>query len=205
MAKLLVLYYSSYGHIEQMADGAEAFLHFTDLETFRLSNELHTSTMIALVSHWRRRTDDDFAVVHDASSTFLRNRRMWENVTNEAVPAQGMPGGDGQDTPFPLRVVSTMAADSRSSAAIQFCDVLAGLTARHFSTKDGEERAFLDELVRAGLGELTWDGVRPGLVFPDSIPPRRLDGPDAVDRMAEVIRHSEGRRAPSGGHGPAGE
>lgn len=191
--------------LEQMADGAEAFLHFTDLETFRSSNELHTSTMIALVSHWRRRIDDDFAVVHDASSTFLRNRRMWENVTSEAIPEQPMRGGDGQDTPYPLRVVSTMAVDSRDSAAVQFCDVLAGLSARHFSTNDGAEREFLDEVVRAGLSELTWDGVRPALVFPDSIPPRRLDGPDAVDRMAEVIRHSEGRRASPGRQGPPGE
>lgn len=87
--------------LEQMADGAEAFLRFTDIDTFRSSNELHTSTMIALVSHWRRRTNDDFAVVHDASSTFLRNRRMWENVTSPTVPEQAMMGGDGKDTPFP--------------------------------------------------------------------------------------------------------
>lgn len=62
--------------LEQMADGAEAFNYFNDMDNFRSSNELHTGTTIALVSRWRQRSDRDFAVIHDASSAFLRNRRM---------------------------------------------------------------------------------------------------------------------------------
>ncbi|MGE3993159.1 DUF3800 domain-containing protein [Pseudorhodoplanes sp.] len=182
--------------LEQMADGAEAFAHFTSIETFKSSNELHTTSMVAIISHWRQRFPDDFAVVHDASSTFLRQRRMWENITNPDVPEQIHRGGDGSETPFPLRVVSTEAVDSKDHFAIQFCDVLAGLCVKHFgSPADHPDRVFLDKVIQAGLGTLTYNGIRPSLIFPDHIPPKPLDGPDVVDQLAMLIRDSESRRS----------
>ncbi|QLF71770.1 DUF3800 domain-containing protein (plasmid) [Peteryoungia desertarenae] len=182
--------------IGQMADGAEAFEHFTDLETFKSSNELHTTSMVAIISHWRQRHSEDFAVVHDASSTFLRQRRMWKNITSPNVPEQIHRGGDGSETPFPLRVVSTEAADSKDHFAIQFCDVLAGLCVKHFgSSANDPDRAFLDEVIQAGLGTLSYNGIRPSTIFPDQIPPRPLSGPDVVDQLAMLIRDSERRRS----------
>lgn len=182
--------------VTQMADGADVFERFTNIETFKSSNELHTTSMIAIISRWRQRFPDDFAVVHDASSTFLRQRRMWENITNCEVPEQRHRGGDGSETPFPLRVVSTEAVDSKDHFAIQFCDVLAGLCVKHFgSPADHTDRPFLDEVIEAGLGTLSCDGIRPSTTFPDHIPPRPLDGPDVVDQLAKVIRDSERRRS----------
>jgi hypothetical protein len=96
---------------------------------------------------------------------------------------------------FPLRVVSTTAVDSKDSYVVQFCDILAGLSARHFAHKEGADRAFLDEAIDAGLSSLTYNGIRPQLIFPDQIPPKRLAGPDAVDQLAAIIRGSERRRA----------
>ena len=91
-------------------------------------------------------------------------------------------------TEFPLRVVSTSPVDSKNSASVQYCDLLAGLTARHFSPlTEGDERDFMNEVIAAGLKELTYNGVRPATVFPERIPPKRLTGPDAVDRMTEII------------------
>lgn len=181
--------------LEQLAGGAEAFLNFSDIATFKSSNELHTATMIAIIAFWRQHFPEDFAVVHDASSAFLRNRAMWENITNPHVPEQLQRGGDGSDTQFPLRVVTTSAVDSKSSYAVQFCDILAGLSAKHFGcAQDSPERPFLNEVLEAGLKSLSYNGVRPQMIFPDQIPPRRLTGPDIVDQFAAIIRGSERRR-----------
>lgn len=181
--------------LEQMVNGAEAFNHFNDMENFRSSNELHTGTMIALVSRWRQRSDRDFVVVHDASSVFLRNRRMWENVTNPEVGKASHIMGDGTNAPFPLRVVSTLPVDSRDNASVQFCDILAGLSVKmHGATPDNLDYAFFNELWSTGLSALTLDGITPLPVFPDQIPPRKLDGPDVVDQLAAIIRWSEERR-----------
>lgn len=71
--------------LDQMAMGAEIFERYTDLSTFRNSNSLQTSTMIAVIGHWRQRYQDDFAVIHDASSSFLRDRQTWECKSTKPV------------------------------------------------------------------------------------------------------------------------
>ncbi|MGD9714199.1 MAG: DUF3800 domain-containing protein [Thermomicrobiales bacterium] len=174
--------------LEQMALGAEMFHRFHDLDSFRGSNELQLGTMFAIVAYWRQKHPEDFAIIHDASSNFLRGEEMWRRVTSYDVPEQQHRKGDGTFVEFPLRVVSTTAVDSRKSRSIQFCDVLSGLAARHFSpsTKD-DDRRFMDEAIEAGLKHVTYDGVRPQTVFPDQIPPKRLNGPDIVDKMRNII------------------
>jgi hypothetical protein len=171
-----------------MSTGAQLFHRFNDLRTFKGSDELQLTTMLAIISHWRSKYNDDFAIVHDASSNFLRRKDVWERITNNNVPQQLHRAGDGTMTEFPLRVVSTSPVDSKNSASVQYCDLLAGLTARHFSPlTQGDERDFMNEVIAAGLKELTYNGVRPATVFPERIPPKRLTGPDAVDRMTEII------------------
>ncbi|NJO35640.1 MAG: hypothetical protein HC869_23760 [Rhodospirillales bacterium] len=57
------------------------------------------------------------------------------------------------------------------------------------------DRNLLKDVVDAGLGVIDYNGIRPDVVFPDQIPPRRLAGPDAVDRMTQIIfgPHNEAR------------
>lgn len=111
-----------------------------------------------------------------------------ENLTFGAVSVRVPEGHHIGRIEFPLRVVSTRAVDSRTSYAIQFCDVLAGLTSRHFNLQlAGEDRDFMNGVVGAGLSELTFNGIRPATVFPDRIPPRRLQGPDIVDQMRDIM------------------
>jgi hypothetical protein len=182
--------------LEQMAFGAELFSRFHDLATFKGSDELQTTTMIAVVSHWRQNHPEDFAIVHDASSNFLRDKEMWERITNNNVPRQLHRGGDGTYVEFPLRVLSTAAMDSKDSQSIQFCDLLAGIATKHFSARtEGEDRRFMNELINAGLHHVTYNGIRPQTVFPDQIPPKRLTGPDIIDQMTEIIfgPHHESR------------
>ncbi|MBG6206260.1 hypothetical protein IWQ49_000907 [Labrenzia sp. EL_126] len=154
--------------------------------------------MLAVIAHWRKIHDEDFAVVHDATANFFRHRNLWERITNTDVPDQSHRLGDGSDVEFPLRVVSTAAVDSRENRSIQFCDVLAGLVARHFDPRtEGDDRKLIDDVIEAGLGCLDYNGIRPSFVWPDEIPPRRLSGPDAVDRMTQMIfgAHNSGRPA----------
>jgi len=186
--------------LEQMVLGAELFERCHDIEKFRVSNELQMTTMLAIVSYWRQRYREDFAVVHDDSSNFLRSRDMWEKITNTNVPTQSQRSGDGSDVEYPLRVVSTTPMNSKDSFSIQFCDVLAGLVTKHFSSRtEGEDRLFMDRLIDAGLKHVTYNGVRPELVFPDQIPPRRREGPDVVDQMMGIIYGSHNQDGVSSG------
>jgi hypothetical protein len=181
--------------LEQMELGANLFLDYHNIDTFGGSDELQATTMFAIVSHWRQKYPEDFAVVHDASSNFLRSREMWERITSANVPPQSYRGGDGSAVEFPLRVVSTTAVDSKNSRCVQFCDVLAGLAARHFSPRTaGEDRSFMNEVLDAGLKEITYNGIQPDTEFPDQIPPKPLQGPDAIDQMMKIMFGPHGKK-----------
>jgi hypothetical protein len=174
--------------LEQMAFGAAAFTSYHDLDSFRGSDELQVTSMLAVVAHWRKLYSEDFAAVHDASANFFRRRDIWERITNNNVPAQLYTLGDGTVVQFPLRVISTAPVDSKDNPSVQLCDIVAGLTTRYFDRRvEGAERALLNEVVEAGLGAVDYNGVRPDSIFPDHIPPRRRSGPDAVDHMTRII------------------
>jgi hypothetical protein len=182
--------------LEQMALGASSFERFQGLSAFKGSDEIQITSLFASIAHWRRHFPEDFSVVHDASSNVARSREIWERATNIDVPPQFHPAGDGGMVEFPLRVVSTTHVDSRQNYAVQLCDILAGLAARHFDSRiEGGDRDLLNAAVEAGLGAIDYNGVRPDFVFPDHIPPRRLDGPDVVERLRHVLfgPHNETR------------
>mgnify|MGYP007017144022 CR=1 FL=1 len=174
--------------LDQMALGAELFEKYNSLENFGGSDELHVTSMMAVITDWRKLYPEDFEVVHDASANFFRRQELWEKITNNNVPEQVHTLGDGTCVNFPLRVISTNPIDSKDSYSVQFCDLLAGLFTRYFDMRIvGDDRKLLIDVVEAGLGSIQYNGIRPATIFPDQIPPRRLSGPDAVDRMTEII------------------
>ena len=174
--------------LEQMALGADLFDRYHHLDTFRGSDEIHVTSMLAVVTHWRKTFNDDFAIVHDASASFFRHRDIWERLTNEHVPPQPFPLGDGTTVEYPLRVISTTSVDSRECASVQFCDICAGLAAHHFDPRiTAANRQLLNEVLEAGFSSLEYNGIRPEHVFPDQIPPRRRTGPDSVDRITNIL------------------
>ncbi len=180
--------------VQQMELGARLFHEYYRIEIFRGADELQLTTMLAVVGRWRQKFSEDFVIVHDNSSNFFHRREMWERMTNENVPEQSHRLGDGTFVEFPLRVVATQAVDSKCSASVQFCDILAGLATKHFSYRTGkEDRKFLDEVIDAGLGNLSYSGIMPSHEFPDQIPPKQLLGPDVVDQMTEIIFGSHNR------------
>lgn len=178
--------------LEQMALGADLFERYSDLDDFRNSNDLQTGTMLAVIGHWRQAYTEDFSVVHDNSSNFWRNREMWSKITSSDNPEAATRAGDGSYVEYPLRVVSTEGRDSRLSRSIQFCDVLAGLTAKHFNPDlTADDREFMSSLIDEGLGNISSNRIVPGTEFPVRIPPKRLEGPDVVDQLIEMIHGAQ--------------
>lgn len=176
------------GILEQFSLGSQLFLKFNQLETFRSTNNLQTTTMIAIMAHWRQLSDQDFEVFHDTSSTFFRDRSIWNSITGIDVPAQEIPMGDGSVTPWPLRVISTTSMDSAASPAIQLCDVISGLCVKFFNNSlIDEDQQFINRVTAGGFGQITSNRLIPSGEFPITIPPQRLHGPDVVDRLTKII------------------
>lgn len=174
--------------IGQLIDGAEKFEEFHDINDFKNTNDLQFTAMLAAVADWRKKFVDDFVIIHDASSNFLRQKETWANITGNDVPKQLHPLGDGSFVEFPLRVLETHSANSKDNYSIQLSDLLAGFASRFFNPNQSQdERIILNEMISSGLKHATINCIMPGKEFPDG-EPRKLNGPDAVDRMMGIMR-----------------
>ena len=180
-------------YLELMAVGARHFTKYFNVETFGGSDELQLTSMVAIVGHWRNLYSEDFEIEHDESSNFFHRIDDWRKITNSNVPNQLHPSASGTLYQFPLRVISTKSVDSKKSASIQLCDVLAGLATRAFGKGVSEaDRRILQTTLEAGLGDVQVTGIAPEDFDPSRLHSRRQEGPDAVDRMTEIIfgRHN---------------
>jgi len=152
-----------------LAHGAGRFeIDNPNLEAFTDSSEIQLTAVFATVVHWRQRRPEDLDVVHDESSNFLRQRDVWDTILRDDCEPGPAEMGDGTTVDFPLRVRSTTAVRSHESAAVQLCDVIAGLGAKASLFFDGREKdPFMVELIALGVGELTFNGVRPHRDYAD--------------------------------------
>lgn len=158
------------------------------LEDFDNSGEIQLTSVFSTVIWWRQRLQDDFDIVHDESSNFLRQREVWTTLMRDDFARGTLEKGDGSEIEFPLRVRSTASMGSEAAPAIQLCDMLAGLYGKAALAFDGRERdPFMTELLDLGVGELAYAGVLPRPEYTEGPPPRRA-GPDMVDRMVELLR-----------------
>lgn len=159
-----------------------------NLESFQDTNEIQITSVFSSVTWWRQHRTEDFALVHDESSAFMKQVDLWETMLREDFVAPPFPIADGTEVELPLRVRSTTAVRSHESYSIQLCDLLAGLLAKAGPGLIGAPHdPFIVELVEAGAGELTYSGIMPHALYSDG-PPQRREGPDMVDRMIELIR-----------------
>lgn len=109
-------------------------------------------------------------------------------ITSVGAEAKAFVMSDGTVVEFPMRLLSTTAADSKTNPSVQFCDVLAGLVTKLLDPRlEGEDDEFMNDVVAAGLDTVSSNGIRPTTIFPDQIPPRRLQGPDLIDQMRAVM------------------
>ncbi len=175
-------------HLGQMIDGAINFEKYSDLNTFKSTNDLQFTVMLSSVVDWRKSFKEDFCILHDATSNFMRQKETWDKITGTSIPKQDHPFGDGSEVEFPLRVIETRAIDSKLNYSIQLSDLLAGYASKHFDlSRPEEERYILDSMVDHGLINSSFNSIRPGVEFP-TFPPERLNGPDAVDRIIKMMK-----------------
>lgn len=178
--------------------------HNADLANFTDSNEIQVTSVFSTISWWRQHRSEDFALVHDESSAFLKQRDLWDTMLREDFVAPPIPIANGTEVELPLRVRSSTSVRSHDSYSVQLCDVLAGLMAKAGPGLVGGSRdRFIVELVMAGAGELSYSGIMPHRLFVDG-PPSRRDGPDMVDRLMELLqphldRKMAARKKPSAG------
>jgi hypothetical protein len=167
--------------------GADNFLQNSNIVTFKNSNEIQLTVVLASVAYWRTKSDLDFSIIHDQSSNFFKQLEMWEKITNPNVPKQIIIDGQGDPVQYPLRVVSTEEGDSKKYWAIQLCDMVAGLILRMFTPKNTpDEQEFMQKLFSEGIDQIPSNGIRPEQDFVDGAP-KESDGPDAVDQFTNII------------------
>jgi hypothetical protein len=163
--------------------------HNAGFEHFEDSSEIQVTSVFSSLVWWRQQRPEDFNLVHDESSAFLKQRGMWDAMLRDDVEPQLFPISNGTFVELPIRVRSTTGVRSQDSAAVQLCDVLAGFAAKAAPGLSGGTRdEFILELVTLGAGELVHGGVMPHALYVDGRRPSRREGPDAVDRMVDLLR-----------------
>jgi hypothetical protein len=177
--------------------GAVTFHEHSDIATFRDSLEIYLPSILNSVAYWTARVAGGVDIRYDRSKAFFGQKSVWEAITSKQVPAQLHPVANGPPIQFPLSVNSTEATDSKTSPAIQLCDLVAGLAVKFMNTPEGGEgREILDAIAASSFGNVPINGLVPQPNFPED-GPAPLDGPDAVDRMVRIIR--DGRKQQSTG------
>lgn len=173
--------------LEKASEGANSFHQYYNFNTFRTSNEIQLTVVLASIQYWRTKSDLDFSIIHDQSRNFFNQIELWEKITSSDVPEKGIPDSHGNLVQYPLRVISTEEGNSEKYWTLQLCDVLAGLLCRIFSPKNTtEEKQLMKEILSEILGKITIDGMCPGDDFIDG-PPEISDGPDSVDQFVSIV------------------
>ncbi|MXP27672.1 DUF3800 domain-containing protein [Porphyrobacter algicida] len=160
----------------------------TNLAHFMDTSEIQVTSVFSSITWWRQQRSEDFALVHDESSSFLKQRDVWDTMLRDDFIAPPFPIANGTEVELPLRVRSSTAVCSHDSHSVQLCDILAGLLAKAGpGLVGGSHDPFIVDLVRSGAGALNYSGVMPHALYVDG-PPQRRVGPDMVDRMIELLR-----------------
>lgn len=141
---------------------------------------------------WRLRRENALEVVHDQSTNMAKQRWLWDALSSPDL-AQATFAHRGGTHQFPMNVVSTRFADSTQTRQLQICDILAGSTVSCVQrlSRDGEGDAFAKRLLEAGIEEIHIGGLWPSpQVTPDELGTKGLDGNEAIEWVAEQLRHA---------------
>lgn len=184
---------SSYPHpistiFKMLAEGSRRFEASNPrFDAFEDSSEIFLTSVLSTVTYWRQQRDENFDLVHDESSNFLRRQDMWLALLRDDYASPPVEQGNGTLIEFPLRVRSTRAVRSHDSSAVQLCDLVAGLAAKAAPGLDGRASdPFVVDLVMAGAGALTVGGVRPHDDYAEEGVPR-ASGPDMLDHVVDLL------------------
>lgn len=191
-------------HVDKVESTSESLLHSMfsllkrgliqfrldtpDLEGFTDSSEIQVTSVFSSIVWWRQHRSEDFDLVHDESSAFLKQQGMWNAMLSNDIEPQRFPIANGTYVDLPIRVNSTTGIRSHDSFAVQLCDVIAGFAGKAAPGLGGGSRDdFVLELVSLGAGELVYGGVMPHALYVDKERPKRREGPDVVDQMVGLL------------------
>lgn len=141
---------------------------------------------LARLAHsWRAKNEAPWEVIHDRSSNMARQAWLWEALSGPDIEKAEFAGPHG-DALFPLNVVSTSFADSKSEKQIQICDMLAGATAA--SLRLPEEDEYRKKLHDAGIINLVVDTVWPSAdVTPKELGREGWDGNVMIEWLSKQM------------------
>jgi hypothetical protein len=139
-------------------------------------------------AHWRKSTKEPLRLVHDQSSTLIKDEEMWKLMTSPQIDELTI-GAPDRAIIYPLNVAETEFRDSKSTLQLQLCDLVAGASAswlRRFTgpTSDPE---YADSLAAAGIENLKIGCIWPqAAVSPDALGTRGMSG-KGIDTLTERI------------------
>jgi hypothetical protein len=115
---------------------------------------------------WSNKTTEPLIICHDAASEFSKAMWLWDALTSETAPT-GTFMSAGRTYKYPLNIEKTEFIDSKDSASVQICDLIAGAVAEclRSSMGDHHDTQLVESMVLAGVGNFTG-----GLIWPESNP-----------------------------------
>ncbi len=146
------------------------------------------TTMMQTCGHWRKHTDAPLNLVHDKSSSLAKDKWLWDLFTSPDIEERTI-GLPGRETVYPLNVIQTEFADSRSHLQLQFCDLVAGATAAWCRQFIGQshDKDYVEQLGSAGIEELRIGAIWPHPeVDPEKLGMKGWSG-EGVDFLAEQL------------------
>jgi hypothetical protein len=175
--------------VGELFTGAKNLPNNSDMDSFKSTNDIQLTVMLAIIGHWRQKNKEDFIVKHDSSSNFLRNRELWDTITRTDAPAWIHPISNGGSVEFPLRVIETQSVDSKDNYSIQLCDLIAGFACQLVRLKSTNitDHPIIEIATESGFENIMCNMISPGSEFPE-FPPKRLVGLDAIDRFMLHIK-----------------
>lgn len=146
------------------------------------------TTAAQTCGHWRKHTDDLLSLVHDKSSSLAKDKWLWDLIVSPEIERRTI-GVPGREMVYPLNVVQTEFADSRSHLQLQFCDLIAGATAawcRQFIDLPHDKK-YVKQLGEAGIERLVIGSIWPQPeVDPEKLGMKGWSG-EGVDFLAEQL------------------
>jgi len=148
------------------------------------------SGAVFICGNWRKRTKEPLSLVHDQSSTLIKDRAFWDIITSSAVDTLtiGMPD---RALIYPLNIASTEFGDSKEHLQLQFCDLVAGAVVAYLKRYtswqfDGD---YSNALEMAGLDSLRVGCIWPELkVTPEALGTRGMSGKPLDNLVRSLLK-----------------
>jgi hypothetical protein len=119
------------------------------------------------------------------SANLAKQRWLWDRLSASDMAPAEFDGPHGSSV-FPMNVVTTRFADSRSEKQIQLCDIIAGATSAMIQLPEEDE--YRAKLVDAGIENLIIDSIWPSqAISPEDLGKQGWDGNKAIEYITKEM------------------